>query len=71
MIKTHLLTNLSIIMLFLLSHNALLFCTHNFKNRSPSNKPLTLKDIVKKNIQIITYENGYRGIFAKEDIKVC
>jgi hypothetical protein len=68
--KANLLINLFVISFFLLSSKSLLNCTHIFKQRSPSNKPLTLEDIAKKNIQLISFENGYRGVFAQEDINV-
>jgi hypothetical protein len=60
------------ICLFLLFH----FCTpfvKSFKKREDYNaikKVITIEDFAKKKMTVKSFDNGYRGVFADEDIKV-
>jgi hypothetical protein len=68
MMKTFMTTNLLFIF-FLLIHSSSLH-KNGLKINNASPKSINLDDVAKKGFEVISFENGYRGVFAKEDIKV-
>jgi hypothetical protein len=59
------------ICLFLLFHFCTLF-VKSFKRRNynATKKVITIEDFAKKKMTVKSYDNGYRGVFADQDIKV-
>jgi hypothetical protein len=68
MSKTFMTTNILFIY-FLLTQSSLLN-KNGLKVNIRSSKQIKLDDVAKKDLEIISFENGYRGAFANENIKV-